>query len=87
MPKTEFQLEEEIKGELWKSKQESSLVKDAFDSIFRVGKIEVSAPISEIKKTKFKAIKYHDSNMERRKKYDELKDSKTKQDNTKEELR
>jgi len=87
MPKTEFQLEDEIKGELWKSKQESNLVKDAYDSIFRIGKIEVQAPHYEIKKTKFKAIKYHDSNTERKWKFDELKEAKQSKENTKEELR
>lgn len=73
MPKTEFQLEEDIKGDLWRTKQESSLIKDAFDSVFRTGKIEVQVPIEEIKKTKFKAIKYHDSNMEWKWKFDEMK--------------
>ena len=87
MPKTEFQLEEEIKGEFRKTQPKATIVRDTFDSIFRTGKIEVQTPADEIKKTKFKQIKYHDSNNERLTRYQEFKNPQASQEKSKEELR
>jgi len=63
----------------------TSLVNDAYDSIFRTGKIEADPVLGVIKRIKRK-VKYHDSNAERQRKREDETEVDIKKDGLKEEL-
>ena len=63
------------------------MIKDTFDSVFRLGKLERDAPAGELKAKKKTRIKMHATNTERQLKREEEEEAKSMKAVLEEELR